>query len=43
MGIEMSVYQAFFLGMMVAWTPSLLLLAWALCEIPDSDERVLKK
>jgi hypothetical protein len=36
----MGIYQAFFLGMMVAWTPSLLLLAWALCEGVGSNERL---
>jgi hypothetical protein len=42
-GIEMSVYQAFFLGMMVAWTPALLFLAWAVCEIDGPEDRVLEK
>jgi hypothetical protein len=31
----MSTYQAFLLGMMVAWTPSLLLLALLLLKTPD--------
>jgi len=39
----MSTYQAFFLGMMVAWTPSLLLLAWVLYEVDDPNELLLKK
>ena len=42
-GVEMGIYQAFFLGMMVAWTPALLYLAWALSEIPRPDERAIKK
>jgi len=42
-GPVMSIYQAFFLGMMVAWTPSLLVLAWALCEVPDANDGALKK
>jgi hypothetical protein len=29
-GYEMSALQIFFLGMMVAWTPSLVILAWCL-------------
>jgi hypothetical protein len=31
----MSTYQAFLLGMMVAWTPGLLLLALLLLKTPD--------
>jgi hypothetical protein len=30
----MTTLQAFFLGMMVSWTPSLLLLAWILRDVP---------
>jgi hypothetical protein len=29
----MTTLQAFFLGMMVSWTPSLLVLAWLLSDI----------
>jgi hypothetical protein len=29
-GMIMSTFEAFLLGMMVAWTPSLLVLAWTL-------------
>jgi len=34
----MSTMQAFFLGMMMAWTPSLLILAFALWDVPFSSE-----
>ena len=34
----MSTMQAFFLGMMMAWTPSLLILAFALWDLPFSSE-----
>jgi hypothetical protein len=30
----MTITQAFFLGIMVAWTPSLLLLGWVFWEDP---------
>lgn len=37
--IQMSNLQAFCLGLMVAWTPSLLFLAWVLCsDLEDGDE-----
>ena len=32
----MSTIQAFFLGMMVAWTPSLIVLAWLFRGAPRS-------
>jgi hypothetical protein len=35
MGTVMSIFQAFLLGIMVAWTPSFLLLALLLLKIPD--------
>jgi len=37
-GRLMSTMQAFFLGMMMAWTPSLLILAFALWDLPFSSE-----
>jgi len=37
-GRLMSTMQAFFLGMMMAWTPSLLILAFALWDVPFSSE-----
>jgi hypothetical protein len=33
----MTTLQAFFLGMMVSWTPSLLLLAWLLSDVPTVE------
>jgi hypothetical protein len=33
----MTTLQAFFLGMMVAWTPSLVLLAWMLADTRVAD------
>jgi hypothetical protein len=33
----MTTFQAFLLGMMVAWTPSLLVLAWMLLMTPWED------
>jgi hypothetical protein len=35
----MTLWQAFLLGMMVAWTPSLLLLAWLLRDAPILPEQ----
>jgi len=35
----MGAIQAFFLGMMVAWTPSLIVLAWLLRVAPRSDSQ----
>jgi len=32
-------FQAFFLGMMVAWTPGLVILAWLLLRASLRDER----
>lgn len=37
-GGSMSTMQAFFLGMMAAWTPSLILLAWLLRQAPLSAD-----
>jgi hypothetical protein len=39
-GDSMSTYQAFLLGMMVAWTPSLLLLALVLVKTPDLSQKL---
>jgi hypothetical protein len=36
-GTEMTTVQAFLFGMMVAWTPSLLVLAWLLLRVPPED------
>jgi hypothetical protein len=33
----MTTVQAFFLGIMVSWTPSLLLLAWLLRDLPTAN------
>jgi len=33
----MSAVQAFFLGMMVAWTPGLLILAWVFRRTPVAN------
>ena len=37
MGAAMNVIQAFFLGIMVAWTPGLLVLALLLLLTPDEQ------
>jgi hypothetical protein len=39
MGGVMSALQAFFFGMMMAWTPSLVLLAWLLWRDAGSEEQ----
>jgi hypothetical protein len=36
----MSVLEAFFFGMMVAWTPSLILIAWMLLHGAVSRDQV---
>jgi hypothetical protein len=35
----MSTVQAFLLGMMVSWTPSLVLLAWMLCHDAGLEDK----
>jgi hypothetical protein len=37
-GRPMTTLQAFFFGMMIAWTPSLALLAWYLRHPPEAEE-----
>jgi hypothetical protein len=32
-------WLAFFLGMMVGWTPSLIVLAWCLLRTPDIEDQ----
>lgn len=35
---ELMPLQIFFLGVMVAWTPSIIVLAWLLWRAPPMDE-----
>jgi len=41
--IVMSALQAFFLGIMVAWTPALLFLAWVLRHAAFGDSREVQR
>ena len=35
----MTTAEAVVLGAMIAWTPSLVMLAWLLCRSPEADDR----